>query len=497
MKAMFKLLTIATAFLSSNCFGGVHQEWVNRYNLLPNKTNQAIKIALSADGNIVVGGSSANTNDNLDYLVIKYVPGGTQAWLTRYDSTNGNDLLRGIAVDKTGNVVLTGTSKTTMLSINGNLLWDAPYSGRGVAVGTNADVYVTGFSEIDFATAKLNGTTGSNVWTRTYDATGTTDVAQVIHVDKSENVFISGFETYLCDQSGCYRVVGTFKYSANGTVIWHTNMYQASIGHEADAIGIVSDQNGDIYVMGDNPFSYHYSATKLLGANGNQLWFYYLDVGNGRHVIAEGKSMTIDRWGNTYITGNDQNTICCTVKLNTNGTKAWISEYSGSIGGKNVGCAITLDSAGNVYVTGYSPGTGTGKDIITIKYDNNGTQLWVQRYDGPAHGDDIATGIVVDNETNIYVTGYSATTNGGTEFVTIQYSQKPNLKIQKQSNGSMRLQMLADAGQTWTFQTTTNFLQDWQTIGSAATDTNGVAELLDTNMPAFPARFYRGISPPP
>lgn len=206
--------------------------------------------------------------------------------------------------------------------------------------------------------------------------------------------------------------------------------------------------------------------------------------------------MAIDEIGNIYLTGSRAGYLYCTVKLNTNGHKAWLAFYPDALALESKASAFALDSAGNVYVTGHSPGTNSGLDIVTIKYDNNGNQLWLQRYDGPAHGDDIATGLVVDTNGNVYVTGYSATTNGGTEFVTIKYSQQPNLNIEKQPNGSIRLKVFADPGQLWGFDASTN-LQNWEGIGTNATDTNGIAQFDDTNAPSFPSRSYRGVSPPP
>src|SRR5277367_3513291 len=71
------------------CSAQIQQAWVARYkNGITNGTNQAVKMALDASGNIYVTGFSQNANSNLGYVTIKYAPNGNQLWAARYDSTN-------------------------------------------------------------------------------------------------------------------------------------------------------------------------------------------------------------------------------------------------------------------------------------------------------------------------------------------------------------------------------------------------------------------------
>ncbi|MGA2557211.1 MAG: SBBP repeat-containing protein [Verrucomicrobiota bacterium] len=153
----------------------------------------------------------------------------------------------------------------------------------------------------------------------------------------------------------------------------------------------------------------------------------------------------------------------------------------------NVGTAITVDSVNNAFVTGYSAGTNSGNDIVTIKYDNNGNQIWLQRYNGPGNGDDEGNAIAVDASGNVYVAGYETTAAGGTEMVLIKYAPGPFLK--KEADGSFLLQAVGAAGENFDFQASTN-LVDWQDLGTNTADSNGLVQFLDTNASLFPYRFY-------
>ena len=46
----------------------------------------------------------------------------------------------------------------------------------------------------------------------------------------------------------------------------------------------------------------------------------------------------------------------------------WIQKYDGKVNNDDEGRFILLDGSGNVYVTGWSWGNGTGYDYATIKY---------------------------------------------------------------------------------------------------------------------------------
>jgi DNA-binding beta-propeller fold protein YncE len=81
---------------------------------------------------------------------------------------------------------------------------------------------------------------------------------------------------------------------------------------------------------------------------------------------------------------------------------------------------MTVNSSGDVYVTGESSG-----DYAMIKYNSSGQEQWVARYNGPANFDDYATAIAVDRLGNVYVTGATGQSDVyyDYDFATIKYTQ--------------------------------------------------------------------------
>ena len=130
-------------------------------------------------------------------------------------------------------------------------------------------------------------------------------------------------------------------------------------------------------------------------------------------------------WSHGSSTGYDYTTV----KYNTDGIEQWVARYNAPGNSWAEATALVGDGSGNVYVTGWSKGPGTGYDYATVKYDSEGTELWVARYDasylGPANACDVATALAVDASRNVYVAGYSEDPQGSawSVYSTIKYVQ--------------------------------------------------------------------------
>jgi len=157
------------------------------------------------------------------------------------------------------------------------------------------------------------------------------------------------------------------------------------------------------------------------------------------------RAMAVDNAGNVYVTGNTANNEnwpydhdYLTVKYNTSGDLLWVSTYAGPGAAQNnddYALAIAVDDAGNAYVTGHSPGSGTSDDVLTIKYEPGGDTAWVRRYNGPGNDVDVGSAIAVDGSGNVYVTGntYSAATSDN--YLTIKYDSNGNMIWLTEYNG--------------------------------------------------------------
>jgi len=441
--SILSLIFTITSFFT--LYAQVQQEWVQRYNGPGNSEDRANHIVIDLSGNVYVTGFSIGSGTAWDIATIKYNSAGVQQWVQRYNGQgSGWDVAYRIAVDRLGNVYVTGASEgigtfddyvTIKYNSDGVQQWVQTYNGPGndwdhayrIGLDLFGNVYVTGRSigsgtDFDYATIKYNSD-GVQQWVQRYNGPGNSwDMAFSIAVHPLGDVFVTGTSV----GSGTDYDYATIKYNSDGVQQW-VQRYNGPGNGWDDAYGIAVDRLGNVYVTGRSIGSGTGwdVATIKYNSNGVQQWVQrYNGPGNGWDGAG---SIAVNPLGSVYVTGSsvgigtgfDYNTI----KYNSDGVQQWVQRYNGPGNGQDNAFSIDLDPSGSVYVNGASIGSGTGLDYATIKYSSSGEEQWVERYNGPANDWDFGNNIAVHPSGDVYVAGMSAGIGTSLDYATIKYSR--------------------------------------------------------------------------
>lgn len=300
-------------------------------------------------------------------------------------------------------------------------------AGASMALDEQNNIYVTGYTTSsageDIIVLKYDAS-GILKWMVTYNGVGnSTDKPAKIKLDKSGNIFVCGFSTG--KESGADFLV--LKFNSNGEQVWVKN-YNGKTNKDDQANDLIVDGEGNIIVTGftENEGTGIDYLTVKLNNDGDLLWTKsYNGTANSTDQSA---AITIDKDGYVYIAGTsagyDTHNDYCTIKYGTAGDSIWIKRYNNQSNGNEQASGIVVSDEGEVYVTGTSAGTNTGLDYSTVKYNSRGIQQWAVRYNGPAGLNDLAVGIVMDKEGDIFVTGNSMGNGSNWDIATVNYNSQ-------------------------------------------------------------------------
>jgi hypothetical protein len=381
-------------------------------------------IAVDSNDNIYITGHTngdldGNTNaGSMDIFIAKYDSSGNKLW-TQLLGTSGIDTGQGIAVDSNDNIYITGYT-------NGDL------DGNTYAGGSGADIFI----------AKYN-TTGNKLWTRLLGSQ-VNDWGTAIAVDSIDNIYITGYTDGDLDGNTNAGRSDIFiaKYDTSGNKLW-TQLLGNSEYEGGD--GIAVDSNDNIYITGytDGDLDGNTNAGGFdtfiakYDTSGNKQWTQLL----GTSGDDRGYGIAVDSNDNIYITGDAYDIFIA--KYDTSGNKQW-TQLLGTSTFRGYGIAV--DSNDNIYITGKIRGdldgntNAGGSDILIARYAASGNKQWTQLLG--SQDNDIGRAIAMDSIDNIYITGSTdgdldGNTNAGCDDILIVGLLKPSITLVSPNGGEV------------------------------------------------------------
>ena len=292
------------------------------------------------------------------------------------------------------------------------LEWTKPTGGAvsDMVKDLAGNVYLGGEKSVsgkkrDLWVGKYNQT-GDQQWLATFG--GSDDERSLydcLSIDSQGNCYITGYTYSYGDSNGD---VITGKINSTGSLEW-TKIWGGSNADISFATGVDSQDN--IYVGG---YTKSFGAVNIdiflikYNSSGEQIWDNIWGT-SGMDVC---RALTLDSEGNIYVSGDYATapgtgySDYYTLKFNSSGDLQWKNTYSG--GSMDMGNNIALDSNDNIYVVGTDVSSSATRVFARVlKYDKFGNFQWTRRW-GQALGDpDVFRAIAIDSSDNIYAAGYT------------------------------------------------------------------------------------------
>ncbi len=359
--------------------------------------DEAKGVAVDSDGSVYVTGNFCKSVDFdpgpgvcelpanclQDAYLSKFNRNGVLEWVRNWGSTNpsgkGSVGEKGVAVDGLGNIYVTG-------NFYGIFDFDP---GPGVDEhSTNAasDAFLCKYDQ-----------DGNYHWARTWGGAEPIigDGGYAVSTDADGNVYVAGAFCGTADfdpgpgvdEHTANGNIDSFicKFNANGDYLWG-RVWGCEV--QDYSYGVASGDSGEVYVTGR--------------------FIFTVDFDPGPDTVQRTSVGLYD----VFIS-----------KFDSDGQFQWVQtwggeNYNGSGGDRGYG--VTLDNAGDVYITGsfgetcdFDPGPGITeytaefRDVFLSKFDPDGVFIWARTWgDSSSHDwDDSGYGVAVDVSGNAYVTG--------------------------------------------------------------------------------------------
>ncbi len=318
---------------------------------------------------------------------------------------------------------------------------DRTMSINGVAVDGDDNVIVTGEVYDSAAekwiirTEKYDGSDGHLIWRRECKEYSQ-NIGKDVAVDASGNVIVAGATGKAGTQTLPQMDYFLIKYSDDGKQVLWKHQYDYGLSDVPWRV-TVDEQTGNIFVtgvtiklVGGNAATTDFWTIKCSGGNGKKMNQHILNVKDNDDDNADmGTGVALTGGGEVVVTGSTgfdgpNYDAYCTQRYDTNLQPLGDPFFYHGKNTNESASGLAVDSNDNIFVTGHSSGR-PGQDFLTVKYDKNGEQ---QKKDlrNVGDGKNSALDIAVDHADNVIITG--STVSGSKHFCTIKYDNSLNKK---------------------------------------------------------------------
>ncbi|MES2760955.1 MAG: SBBP repeat-containing protein [Bacteroidota bacterium] len=308
-----------TDFLTIKYNSSGTQQWVNAYDYSSNLDDAAYKVALSGS-NVLISGAVTHAANSYKYNTITLTQSTGSLTATNTSTattTNSVDVVSDLVIDASGNAYLAGATMVggqgynyyilKMATSNLTTQWQTTWNGtdnlddvaKGIQVDASGNVYVTGYSTTlaqgrDMVTKKYNSS-GTLQWTETYNsAVNGNDEGADIAIDASGNIYVTGSTASEINQSDYY----TIKYNSSGTKLWDV---QNDATHTNDmSTNITLDSLNNVIISGSTetaPGTYKYYTAQLVQKDVITPTDYNLEIPDPSFMYYQNKGQIADPSG--------------------------------------------------------------------------------------------------------------------------------------------------------------------------------------------------------
>lgn len=371
------------------------------------------------------------------FLILLFISSGQllpqpqRQWVQRYNGpANLFDIVSNMQLDEAGNsYVFGGSNGVGSLSdfvivkydASGNEIWTARYNGLGNStdqinygvIDSSGNSYVTGFitdsNLVPVMTTAVFNSTGQLQWIRYHSPQNYSNgFGQRTALDSKGNFVVCG---YIRDLQANYDMA-ILKYNRNGDLIHQTTFQGSNLGGNIPS-SMKIDNEDNILILGETKTLSNGVDIILLKFDSSLNLLWMKSFNGSSNSDDRSREIVLDNSNSAYLCGskiniNSLSDFFC-AKVNSGGNIEWEYNFNGASGNIDIPGSIAIDNQRNVYLTGYSRNdTMIGsEDILTIKLFPNGTEDWRAIYDGPANGIDQGNSVKVDNDGYVYVGGAS------------------------------------------------------------------------------------------